>query len=62
MIASVVLPTPGDRPVGQTAATTAARQDTFAHQFSPREAGRAVIEGDTVPEILDLIARHRAGK
>ncbi len=55
----------GHRPDGETAATTADRQASFAQQFKEqvnREAGREVITGETTEQIIESIARYRAGR
>lgn len=55
----------GHRPIGETPATTAARQSDFAQQFKDmvnREAGREVITGNTTEEIIASIARYRASR
>ena len=56
---------PGDRPAGETPATTAQRQLDYARQYKEqvnRAAGYEVITGSTASEILDSIARYRGAK
>jgi hypothetical protein len=53
---------PGDRPAGETPATTSQRTLSFAEKFKQdvnRQAGREIITGQTAPEILDSIARYK---
>jgi hypothetical protein len=57
----------GHRPHDETAATTAARQEAMARDFVRRvnaEAGYTVIdaEGKSLPEVIEAIARYRAGR
>jgi hypothetical protein len=64
MLTSMVME-PGDRPVGETPQRTAGRQAEFAREYQRNvnaKAGRQVIRGNSVDEILASIAKYRGSK